>query len=97
LAKESGKHIQPLFIGIFLSQLNAQHVVHRFHPCFPLKRYVQDAPTTESKATQTSPTRPEAFRTRWTAHNLRFHHTGVKRLHHPVVGDLTLNYQTMQL
>jgi transcriptional regulator with XRE-family HTH domain len=42
-------------------------------------------------------TRSEAFRTRWAAHNVRFHHTGVKRLHHPVVGDLTLNYQTMQL
>jgi len=24
-------------------------------------------------------------------------HTGAKRLHHPVIGDLTLNYQTMQL
>lgn len=42
-------------------------------------------------------TRSEAFRTRWAAHDVRFHHTGVKRLHHPVVGDLTLNYQTMQL
>jgi MmyB-like transcription regulator ligand binding domain len=39
-------------------------------------------------------TRSEAFRTRWAAHCVRFHHTGVKRLHHPVVGDLTLNYQT---
>jgi transcriptional regulator with XRE-family HTH domain len=42
-------------------------------------------------------TRSEAFRTRWAAHDVRFHHAGVKRLHHPVVGDLTLNYQTMQL
>jgi MmyB-like transcription regulator ligand binding domain len=39
-------------------------------------------------------TRSEASRTRWAAHNVLFHHTGVKHLHHPVVGDLTLNYQT---
>ena len=35
-------------------------------------------------------TRSDAFRTRWAAHNVRFHRTGVKRLHHPVVGDLEL-------
>ncbi len=33
-------------------------------------------------------TRSETFRTWWAAHNVRFHRTGVKRLHHPVVGDL---------
>jgi hypothetical protein len=42
-------------------------------------------------------TRSEEFRTRWAAHNVRFHHTGIKRFHHPVVGDLTLNYETMQI
>ncbi|HEY5988128.1 MAG TPA: helix-turn-helix transcriptional regulator [Streptosporangiaceae bacterium] len=42
-------------------------------------------------------TQSEPFRIRWAAHNVRFHHTGVKRIHHPVVGDLTLNYQTMEL
>lgn len=30
------------------------------------------------------------FRTRWAAHNVRFHDTGIKDLHHPVVGDITL-------
>ncbi|MDT0317083.1 helix-turn-helix domain-containing protein [Streptomyces millisiae] len=35
-------------------------------------------------------TRSDAFRTRWGAHNVRRHGTGVKRFHHPVVGDLTL-------
>ncbi len=35
-------------------------------------------------------TRSETFRTRWAAHNVRFHHTGRKQLHHPVVGDLDL-------
>ena len=41
-------------------------------------------------------TRSEAFRTRWATHNVRFHDKGVKRLHHPVVGELTLAYETMQ-
>jgi hypothetical protein len=27
------------------------------------------------------------FRTWWAAHNVRFHETGVKRIHHPIVGD----------
>jgi transcriptional regulator with XRE-family HTH domain len=42
-------------------------------------------------------TRSETFRTRWAAHNVRFHDTGVKRFHHPVVGDLELTFETMQL
>jgi transcription regulator MmyB-like protein len=28
---------------------------------------------------------------------VRFHRTGTKRLHHPVVGDLDLSYETMDL
>jgi len=42
-------------------------------------------------------TQSEAFRTKWAAHNVRFHDTGVKRLHHPVVGDLELTYEAMEL
>ncbi|HXP18246.1 MAG TPA: helix-turn-helix transcriptional regulator [Streptosporangiaceae bacterium] len=42
-------------------------------------------------------TRSETFRTWWAAHNVRFHRTGVKRLHHPVVGDLTLTFEAMDL
>ena len=42
-------------------------------------------------------TRSEAFRTWWAAHNVRFHRTGVKRLHHPVVGDLTLAFEALDL
>jgi transcriptional regulator with XRE-family HTH domain len=42
-------------------------------------------------------TRSEEFRTRWAAHNVRFHRTGSKRLHHPVVGDLELSYEAMEL
>jgi transcriptional regulator with XRE-family HTH domain len=42
-------------------------------------------------------TRSDAFRTWWAAHNVRYHQTGTKRLHHPVVGDLELGYEVMQL
>jgi transcriptional regulator with XRE-family HTH domain len=42
-------------------------------------------------------TRSDAFRTWWAAHNVRYHHTGTKRLHHPVVGDLELSYEVMEL
>lgn len=41
-------------------------------------------------------TRSETFRTRWAAHDVRFHRTGLKRLHHPVVGDLELNFVAME-
>ena len=42
-------------------------------------------------------TRSDPFRTWWAAHNVRLHRTGVKRLHHPLVGDLTLAYESMDL
>jgi transcriptional regulator with XRE-family HTH domain len=42
-------------------------------------------------------TQSEEFRTRWAAHNVRFHDTGTKDLHHPVVGDLNLTYNRMEL
>ncbi len=42
-------------------------------------------------------TRSEAFRGWWAAHNVRYHQTGTKRLHHPVVGDLELSYEVMEL
>ncbi|WP_234321271.1 hypothetical protein [Streptomyces katrae] len=32
--------------------------------------------------------RREEFHRRWAAHNVRMHTTGVKLLHHPVIGDL---------
>ena len=40
-------------------------------------------------------TQSEVFRTHWAAHNVRYHDTGTKRFHHPVVGDLTLTFETM--
>jgi len=42
-------------------------------------------------------TRSEEFRVRWAEHNVRLHRTGVKSFHHPVVGDLTLAYEAMEL
>jgi hypothetical protein len=42
-------------------------------------------------------TRSEEFRTRWAAHNVRFHRTGTKQVHHPIVGDLDLTFEAMEL
>jgi transcriptional regulator with XRE-family HTH domain len=42
-------------------------------------------------------TRSERFRTLWAAHNVRYHRSGVKRLHHPVVGALELTYEAFEL
>jgi transcriptional regulator with XRE-family HTH domain len=42
-------------------------------------------------------TRSEIFRVRWAAQNVRHHNTGLKRFHHPVVGQLDLNYDALPL
>jgi hypothetical protein len=42
-------------------------------------------------------TRSDVFRERWARHDVRLHLTGTKRLRHPVVGDLDLRFETMQL
>lgn len=42
-------------------------------------------------------TRSEEFRTRYAARNVRLHCTGTKPLHHPVVGDLELTFESMEL
>ncbi len=41
-------------------------------------------------------TQSNEFRTRWAAHNVRFHRTGHKRIHHPVVGVLDLDFEAME-
>jgi hypothetical protein len=41
--------------------------------------------------------RSDEFAARWAAHNVRFHRTGLKDLHHPVVGDLHLTFEAMDL
>jgi transcriptional regulator with XRE-family HTH domain len=42
-------------------------------------------------------TRSDEFRKRWSAHNVRHHGTGTKSYHHPVVGDLTLAYEGLEM
>ena len=42
-------------------------------------------------------TQSEAFRTRWAAHNVRFQNTGIKHFNHPVVGELHLSYNRLDL
>lgn len=42
-------------------------------------------------------TRSEEFRARGAAHDVRMHRSGVKRIHHPVVGDLELSYEGLVL
>jgi hypothetical protein len=42
-------------------------------------------------------TQSETFRKLWASHNVRIHDTGVKKFHHPVVGDLSLTYETTEL
>lgn len=42
-------------------------------------------------------TRSEQFRHLWAAHDVRYHRSGVKRLHHPLVGDLTLDFEAFEL
>ena len=42
-------------------------------------------------------TRSETFRNRWAAHDVLLHRSGAKQFHHPVVGDLSLAYEVMEL
>ena len=42
-------------------------------------------------------TRSEEFRVQWARHDVRFHRSGTKRMHHPLVGDLTLSYERLEL
>ena len=42
-------------------------------------------------------TRSDAFRVRWAAHDVRLHRTGQKHIQHPVVGELHLSYEVMDL
>jgi hypothetical protein len=42
-------------------------------------------------------TRSEEFRILWAAHDVRVHRTGTKQVHHPVVGDLDLTFEAMNL
>jgi PAS domain-containing protein len=38
----------------------------------------------------------EESRVEWARHDVRFHRSGTKRMHHPLVGDLTLAYERLE-
>lgn len=42
-------------------------------------------------------TRSDEFRVRWAAHDVKLHQTGTKRFRHPLVGDVTLGYEALDL
>ena len=42
-------------------------------------------------------TRSELFRRRWASHDVQFHRSGQKRLRHPVVGQLDLDFEGMEI
>jgi hypothetical protein len=42
-------------------------------------------------------TQSELFRSNWASQDVKFHRSGLKRIHHPVVGDLDLNFESMDL
>jgi transcriptional regulator with XRE-family HTH domain len=42
-------------------------------------------------------THSEEFRTLWAAHNVHLHDTGIKRFHHPAVGDLSLAFESLPI
>ncbi len=42
-------------------------------------------------------TRSADFRRRWAAHDVRYHRTGRKRFHHPLVGDIELDFEAFEL
>ena len=42
-------------------------------------------------------TQSETFRTLWATHNVRFHNTGIKHFNHPIVGELSLSFNRLDL
>ncbi|MFG3552251.1 helix-turn-helix transcriptional regulator [Streptomyces sp. NPDC047725] len=42
-------------------------------------------------------TRSSEFASRWARHDVKFHRSGIKNLRHPLVGDLALPYEAMEL
>jgi transcriptional regulator with XRE-family HTH domain len=42
-------------------------------------------------------TRSNEFRVRWANHNVKLHRTGTKRVHHPIVGDVTVEMEVFEL
>ncbi|MGW4565403.1 helix-turn-helix transcriptional regulator [Streptomyces sp. NPDC004561] len=42
-------------------------------------------------------TRSDEFRAAWAKHNVRLHHTGRKLFRHPAIGEITLDFDAMEL
>jgi hypothetical protein len=42
-------------------------------------------------------TQSELFRKLWSSHDVREHRTGLKSIHHPIVGDLDLTFEAMDI
>ncbi|MER7841339.1 helix-turn-helix transcriptional regulator [Streptomyces sp. NPDC096040] len=42
-------------------------------------------------------TRSDEFRAAWAKHNVRLHHTGRKPFRHPAIGEITLDFDAMEL
>ena len=42
-------------------------------------------------------TQSELFRTHWASHNVRFLNNGIKHFNHPAVGELSLNFERLEL
>ena len=42
-------------------------------------------------------TQSEVFRQHWASQNVKFHRSGRKRIRHPVVGELDLNFEAMEM
>jgi hypothetical protein len=42
-------------------------------------------------------TRSDEFRVRWAAHDVKYYRSGMQPFHHPLVGDLTLNYDALEI
>src|SRR5947208_14773348 len=41
--------------------------------------------------------RSNEFRVRWARHNVKLHRTGRKRIHHPIVGEVTVEMEVFEL
>jgi hypothetical protein len=41
--------------------------------------------------------RSQQFRVRWAAHDVDYYRSGTQPFHHPLVGDLTLDYDALEL
>lgn len=55
------------------------------------------APLYEDPARPVNSARSEVFRTRWADHDVRFHRSGTKRFRHPLIGDVTLDFEAFEI